>query len=80
MTGFKEAAVERALAAGAVALLHKPFRTGRLDQDHPPEQLGLPGFWIRLGRRQNAAAPQISIFQRLHEFAADYYHLSGPFW
>ena len=26
MTGFKEAAVERALAAGAVALLHKPFR------------------------------------------------------
>ena len=26
MTGFKEAAVERALAAGALALLHKPFR------------------------------------------------------
>ena len=26
MTGLEEAAVERALAAGAMALLHKPFR------------------------------------------------------
>ena len=26
MTGFKEAAVEKALNAGALALLHKPFR------------------------------------------------------
>jgi two-component system chemotaxis response regulator CheY len=26
MTGFKEPAVERALSAGALALLHKPFR------------------------------------------------------
>lgn len=26
MTGFKEPAVEKALAAGALALLHKPFR------------------------------------------------------
>jgi len=30
MTGFKEPAVERALAAGAVALLHKPFRMEEL--------------------------------------------------